>query len=159
MLRVDFEGGGSQSIYSRSGQEIAVGASVEVLPFLHWENTIAVSLGYVDAANGYAMFSRFPFESQIFLQLWILRVGGGISYHMAPSFSCTFSNCGTHTVEAPQMGTTAEVGLAFDWESPYGEKMKLYFAYKYLQMTYIYDNVPIDASGGSFIMGAFFDWW
>ncbi|MEK6750195.1 MAG: hypothetical protein AABY83_13505 [Pseudomonadota bacterium] len=83
------------------------------------ETTAGYKFDKVNGANGSASFSRIPLDVVALFSHSMLRAGGGITYHLNPSFTCDIASiCGGSVKFSNALGVVAQLGI----ELPIGKK-------------------------------------
>jgi hypothetical protein len=102
--RFGIEGGGDTvaSVQSSNGEQNVSAGGLVVLaaglvyapptrPFVI-ESTIGYKVDNVTGSNGEVKFARWPFELLASYRVGANRFGGGLTYHMSPTYTCSIDN-------------------------------------------------------------------
>ncbi|KIM11211.1 MAG: hypothetical protein KU37_06080 [Sulfuricurvum sp. PC08-66] len=150
-----FTDGSTRDLYAHQGGELAVGVNIPLFAGFDWENSIGMAFGAVEASNGEALFSRVPVESLLQLNMGFLRVGGGVSYHISPRYSCEATNvCSQVAVFNDALGYVAETAIIFDRRKEIGAALTVGARYTWIE--YSTSSVKVDGSGWGVLFGSFF---
>lgn len=150
-----FDDNTQETLYSHAGLSMGVGINIDLLEFLDWETTISTKSESVEAANGDISFRRYPLETLLFYNYGFFRVGAGISYHIAPTYSCDVTGvCSVTSSANNALGYTAEAQIKFDRREQLGADITIGVKYTIIQYDFI--GVSIDGSGTGIVFGYLF---
>jgi len=158
LAEFQYENGDTSSVKSHEGLNLYGGLKIITHQYLETNISVGWKFGSTEQAeNGDAEFTRFPIEALFFLREGGHRIGGGISYHKSPKFSCEID--GICDFEAPFKDS---LGYIFEYQYMLerNEIMKAgyFLGFRYTKRDYQLKNIDeeIPASGIGFIFGLTF---
>lgn len=79
------------------------------------EATIGYKIDLAAGSNGDAKFTRFPVDALAYFRFDQHRFGGGITYHLSPTFSCDIpGNCSSNVTFSNALGYVVQYGYEIE---------------------------------------------
>ncbi|OUR62725.1 hypothetical protein A9Q73_09940 [Bermanella sp. 47_1433_sub80_T6] len=158
LAEVEFDDGSDQEV--KAGAGIILGGFVEApLNDINGQPIFAkIAFSYmsdsVNATNGDASFTRFPFDALLMTQVDRIKLGAGITYHLNPTYEVDFGGIVSGEAEFDNaLGLALEANLELP-EGGYWDGVEV--GLRYTSISYKADGGDVDGSGLAITMGTTF---